>query len=102
MLFFDGSKCLQGYGVGIMLVSPDSDMIPMAYNLNFECINNMDEYEALVLELKEVVDLGVNKLKVYGDSYLIINHINDAYNIKDEKLQPYRHLIATMVQRCFT
>jgi len=51
-----------------MLVSLECCMIPMVYKLNFECTNNMDEYEALVLRLKETINLGIRKLKLYCDS----------------------------------
>lgn len=57
-----------------MVVSPKDGMIPMAYKLNFKCTNNMDEYvKALVLGLKETINLGIDKRKVYGDSQIIIN-----------------------------
>jgi len=85
-LFFDGSKCLQGDGAWIMLVSSKYEIIPMDYKLNFECSNNMIEYKALVLGLKIAINIGISKLKVYGDSQLVINKINDVYNIKDDKL----------------
>jgi len=61
-LFFDGSKCLQGARVGIVLVSPKYVMILMDYKLDFECTNNMVEYETLVLGLKEPTNLGINQL----------------------------------------
>lgn len=61
-------------------------MIPMAYKLNFECTKNMVKYEALVLELKVAINLGIDKLQFYGNSQLVINKINDFYNTKDKKL----------------
>lgn len=61
-LFFDGSKCLQGDGVGIMLVSPKRGMLPRYYKLNFECTNNMAKYKALVLGLKEVIKFGLKEV----------------------------------------
>lgn len=67
-LFFDGSKCLQGARVEIMLVSLEGGMILMVYKLNFDCTNNIVEYEALILGLKETINLGITHLKVYGDS----------------------------------
>jgi len=61
-LFFDGYKCLQGDGSSIVLVYPEGGMILMAYKLHFECTNNMAEYEALVLRLKVVINIEINKL----------------------------------------
>jgi len=43
-----------------------------AYRLNFRCINNMAEYEALLLGLKLVKKLGATRVSVLGDSDLII------------------------------
>lgn len=48
-LYFDGSKCFYGAGGGIILVSPTNEVIHMAYKFGFECTNNMEEYEALIL-----------------------------------------------------
>ncbi|KAH9295248.1 hypothetical protein KI387_038836, partial [Taxus chinensis] len=74
-LFFDGSKCQQGGGVGIILIPPWETPIPLTYKLNFECTNNMVEYEALILGLETTVFLGVQILDIYGDSELIIKQV---------------------------
>lgn len=79
-LLFDGSKCLQGTEVAIILIYNGGGMIPIAQKMNFECNNNMVEYEALILRLKEAINLGISKLQVYGDSQLIISQINNVYN----------------------
>lgn len=54
-LYFDGSKCMYEEGVGIILVSPTKQVIPIVYKLDFQCTNNMIEYEALILGLKAIV-----------------------------------------------
>ena len=43
------------------------------YKLAFECSNNMAEYEALVLGLKNFKEMGVRRIVVHGDYELIIN-----------------------------
>lgn len=58
-------------------------------------------YEALVLGFKAIINLVINNLKFYDDSQLFINQINDAYNKKDENLQPKKYLVDSMIQRCF-
>lgn len=35
-------------------------------------------------------------LKVYGDSQLIINQVNDEYQTKDDKLTPYKKLVESL------
>lgn len=68
-------KCSYREEAGIILVSPTNEVIPMASKLGFECINNMDEYEALILGLKVVVTLKIKDMEIYGDSQLVINQI---------------------------
>lgn len=69
-LYFDGSKCLKGVGADILLMSPQCGIIPMMYKLSFECINNMVEYEALILGLKAYTHFNIENLQVYGESQL--------------------------------
>jgi ribonuclease HI len=51
-LFFDGSKSIEGAGVGCILKGPwwKEDLI--ACRLEFQCTNNIIEYEALLQGLK--------------------------------------------------
>lgn len=99
--YFDGSKCLKGVGAGIALLFIKGGIIPMDYKLNFDYTNNMVWYMYLVLDFKASIDLSIKNLQVYGDSKLLINQINEVYNRKDEKLQPYKDLVTNMVERCF-
>ncbi|XP_015060443.1 uncharacterized protein LOC107006392 [Solanum pennellii] len=50
-LFFDGEENHQGKGIGAVLVSESRQNYPMAAKLPFDCTNNMDEYEACILDI---------------------------------------------------
>jgi ribonuclease HI len=39
----------------------------------FKCTNNMAEYEALILGLKVLKELGTKRIALCGDSKLVIN-----------------------------
>lgn len=99
-LYFYGSKCTYGTGERIILVSPSNEVIPMAYKLGFECINNMVEYEDLILGLKVALVLKIKDLEIYGDLQLVVNQVNDTYNTKDEKLKPYKIMVAQWLVEC--
>jgi len=60
----------------------------MVYKLGFEYINYMVKYEALSLGLKANLILKFKNLKIYIDSHLVINLVNEIYVTKDEMLQP--------------
>jgi ribonuclease HI len=67
-LFFDGSKSLEGVGVGCILKDPNGKKILIACKLEFQCTNNTAEYEALLQGLRKAIDLGAKKIKVFSDS----------------------------------
>jgi ribonuclease HI len=48
---------------------------PASTKIQFECINNMAEYEACILGLKMVLEQKVTHLHIFGDSLLIISQI---------------------------
>ena len=50
-LYFDGAANSTRYGVGAILVSPKGQQIPILVKLNFDCTNNVMEYEACIVGL---------------------------------------------------
>ncbi|XP_020207429.1 uncharacterized protein LOC109792429 [Cajanus cajan] len=88
-MFFDGASNIMGHGIGAILMSSQGKHIPMMARLDFECTNNMTEYEACILGLQAVLDNKVTKLEVYDDLALVIYQLWDEWKIKDHKLIPY-------------
>ena len=74
-LFFDGSKNMAGIGIGILLITPEKEMIPFSLKLDFQCTHNMAEYEALIQGLKILLDFNVKRVHAYGDSLLVVNQV---------------------------
>lgn len=67
-MFFHGALSREGFGAGIVLISPTQQVVTLSYKLQFQTSNNIVEYEALILGMKETKDLGVEQLVAYGDS----------------------------------
>ncbi|XP_042482763.1 uncharacterized protein LOC122063145, partial [Macadamia integrifolia] len=76
-MLFDGAANHKGCGAGVLLITPEGLNIPMAYRLDFECTNNMAEYEACLMGLKAAISIGVKRLEVYGDSSIVICQVQD-------------------------
>ena len=72
MLFFDGSKSLEGAGVGFILKDTKETKKLIACIQEFPCTNNTAEYESLLQGLTKAVYLKAEKIKVFGDSKIII------------------------------
>ncbi|RDY12184.1 Retrovirus-related Pol polyprotein from transposon 17.6, partial [Mucuna pruriens] len=74
-LWFDGASNLLENRIGVVL--------------GFDCINNMAEYEACAMGITMALEHQVKKLKVFGDSALVIYQLRGKWEMRDTKLIPY-------------
>ena len=58
VLKFDGSSMEKSTGAGIVIISPKGIKTTLSFNLVFKCTNNQAEYEALVISLEILLELG--------------------------------------------
>ena len=62
-LYFNGAANQSGFGIGILLISPQGDDIPISVRLVFsdhhQLTNNIVEYEACITGLETALDLGI-------------------------------------------
>ena len=58
VLKFDGFSMENSTGVGIVIILPKGIKTTLSFNLTFKCINNQVEYEALVIDLEILLELG--------------------------------------------
>lgn len=59
----------KGFGVGVLLLSPNETYNPIAIKLNFEATNNITKYEACIFGLVAALELGIEEIKVYITSF---------------------------------
>ncbi|XP_074305439.1 uncharacterized protein LOC141640606 [Silene latifolia] len=88
-LHVDGVSNTKGVGVGLVLKSPQGEQIIQAVRCEFKVTNNEAEYEALILGLQLALEMQINHIKVYSDSQLIVNHVNNMYTARDPKIVAY-------------
>jgi hypothetical protein len=86
---FDGSLQLQGAGAGILVTSPKGESFKYVMQIHFPASNNVAEYEALLHGLRIATALGIHRLKVLGDSMLIINQTNKEWSCLDDNMLLY-------------
>ena len=61
-MYFDGASNALGHGIGAILMSPDGSHYPFTARLNFDCTNNIAEYEACVMGLQAAIERNVKVL----------------------------------------
>ena len=89
--------------MGVILITPEGENIPLAKKLDFHVTNNMAEYEACIYGLEAAMAAGAKEITVYGDSMLIINQATDEWEVRDEKLKPYAERLQNVLgnfQKC--
>ncbi|XP_024164584.1 uncharacterized protein LOC112171668 [Rosa chinensis] len=89
VLFFDGSRTDTLAGAGIVLENPAGDRFSYSFQLTFQCTNNQAEYEALIIGLEVLLEMGVRDVQIRGDSQLVINQLQEKYRCASWLLMPY-------------
>ena len=62
----------------------------MSFKLDFPCTNNMAEYKAYLTGLAVAREMGIKRLRVIGDSYLVVCQARGDFALKEPYLTPYR------------
>ncbi|CAL9006451.1 unnamed protein product [Prunus brigantina] len=71
-LHFDGSKTDIASGAGIILEEPLGIRHCYSFQLDFQCTNNRAEYEALIIGLEILIELGIQSVEILGDYMLVL------------------------------
>lgn len=58
-------------------------------NLEFQCTNNITEYETILLGLRKLKDMGVKWAILKSDSQVIIGHVDKSSKTKNLALEKY-------------
>ena len=95
-MFFDGSRSKEGTSVGCVLIDPKGIKTMISCRLEFECTNNMAEYEALFQGLVKAIDMGAKAIECVGDSEIIVKQVRNQIHCLSPHLVNYQRLIRDM------
>jgi len=88
-LFFDGSMCDRGAGIGIVLVSPRGKKYEFSLPIVATSTNNQAEYQALIKGLELLKEVHADTVEIFGDSLLVINQLAGSYECRSKVLIMY-------------
>jgi ribonuclease HI len=88
-LFFDGSVCREGQGVGVVLISPRGAIFETSARLEYFCTNNQAKYEAILLGLQILSFMGVKHVEAFSDSLLVMQQVVGVYQCFNRSLNAY-------------
>jgi ribonuclease HI len=89
VMYFDGSLKLGGCGVGVLFISPRGELLKYVFQILFEVSNNEAEYEALLYGLRLAVFLGIKRLLVYAHSLLVVQQVNNEWDVNKDTMDAY-------------
>ena len=82
----DGSSAQRRGGVGVVITTPDGEMLKYGVQLKFPATNNEAEYEGILTGLRLRKALGAKNLLIQNDSKLVIWQIRGEYEAKEERM----------------
>ena len=88
-LFFDGSSCRQGGGIGIVIISPRGSSFEFAYSIKPMSTGNQAKYEAILEGLQLLQEVKADSIEIFKDSQLVVNQLIGLYEYKDDILRGY-------------
>ncbi|XP_012461376.1 uncharacterized protein LOC105781381 [Gossypium raimondii] len=104
-LNFDGASNAVGNGIRAVLVSPNGDHYPFTSNLDFDCTNNMAEYEAYIMGICAAIERRIKVLEVYGYSALMADTLATLASMikvnKHEDVKPIQMTIYEVPAHCY-
>jgi ribonuclease HI len=86
VMYFDGSACGDGCGIGILLVSPRGATYSFSIRLPTACTNNLAEYEAVRKGMELLLEAGAEAVEIFRDSKLVISQLIEEYRCESESL----------------
>jgi ribonuclease HI len=91
VIFFDGgTRVHNGIAAGGAVVYDEAgvELAARGRFLDNVTTNNVAEYQGLILGLETALELGATEARVFGDSEVIVRHVDGRYKCRKPHLQP--------------
>jgi ribonuclease HI len=92
-MYFDKSKRIEGAGAGVVLILPQGDKLKYVLRMSFpQASNNEAKYEALLHGMRMAKACGATRLKIFGDSNLVVQHVMNHCDAISDNMTTCRNL----------
>ena len=88
-VYVDGAANQKGSGVGLVLILPEKLVVEKSLRLGFTATNNEAKYEALLEGMSMVHKMGGKSVTIFSDSRLVVGHVKNELEGKDERMRGY-------------
>lgn len=84
--------------IGVVLRDPDGQLIEQVSEAIGPAINTVAEYRALIEGLKLARGLGIQRIRVFLDSELVVDQVNGRANVGKENIRPLHAEACSLLQ----
>ena len=88
-VYVDGAANQRGFGIGLVLISPEGIAIEKSLRLGFSATNNEAKYEGLLQGMMMVRKLGKKAMEAFSDSKLVVGQVMGELEARDARMQEY-------------
>ena len=92
-MYVDGAANQRGFGVGLVLITPEGATIEKSLRLGFLATNNEAEYEALMQRMAMVQKIGGKAIEMFSDLRLVVGQVTGKMEAKDVRMQEYHNQV---------
>ena len=82
----DGAANQKGFGVGIVLISPEKLIVEKSLRLGFSAMKNEAEYEALLEGMSMIHRMGGKSVTMFSDSRLVVSQVKGELEARDDRM----------------
>lgn len=86
-------------GCGAAICDENGNLVKELSRYLGRTTNNVAEYEALLMGLDALIELGRKRIRVHSDSQLLVRQLNGEYSVKDEKLKVLYQRAQTLLRQ---
>ena len=86
-VYVDGAMNQRGFGVGLVLISPENITIEKSLRLGDLDTNNEVEYEALLVGMTMIQKMGGKVVEIFLDSRLVVGQVQGELEANDMRMQ---------------
>ena len=99
MLFANGESNAKGSGAGVVLISPEKEVLEYSLCFTFPSSNNVVEYEVLLAGMRLAEKLEVKSLTAHGDSQLMVQQFQGVFEVREPVLTRYLQRVKELAHR---
>ena len=81
---------------------PGRSWLEHSFRLGFRAFNNKAEYEALLVGMRIVLDMGVRDVEFYSDSRLIVIQVQGRFEARDSRMKQYLQVVKQVMNKFHT